>query len=128
MAGSRETTNSKPQMLMFSSCSATPRLNRLAATLLGMAMKSALPSTAMARSWSGSFQGKNSTCSATSLSRPASTMWISALLTEALGPASSSLGNLAPAGGVWARSQGAPRAALPSRPAFSRVRRVVCII
>lgn len=112
--GSRETIHSTPQVEMLSSLSDWPRLYRLAATLLGIATKSALPPSASTRSWSGSFHRANSTLSATSFSAPVSTMWISGTETAAAGPASTSLGSLSARAGV--ASARAARQAAARRP------------
>ena len=95
------------------SFSGTPRLYRFAATLLGMATKSAgcLLSSASTRNWSGSFQGMNSTVSATSFKAPLSTMWMSGKETAANGPDKVSFGSLA---GVEAAGAAAPGAAAPT--------------
>jgi hypothetical protein len=89
-----------------------PRLNRLAATLLGMASTSALPPMAIMRSWSGSRQAVNTVRCATPCRALVSAMWISGAETMAGGPASVICGS-----GAATPSAGAAARGAASRPA-----------
>jgi len=71
---------------MLSSVTPAPRLNRLAATLLGMASTSALPPMAIMRSWSGSRHDTKAVSPATPANAWVSAMWISGADTIAGGP------------------------------------------
>src|SRR5699024_1040335 len=90
MLGSRDTIHNAPHCDTLSSVSGAPRLYKLAATLVGMAIKSTAPFNAKARSWSGLLHRINSTSSASSVKAWLATKWIKPLDTPAGGPAMTS--------------------------------------
>src|SRR5690554_2287009 len=87
MLGSREIIHNTPHCETLSNARGAPRLYKLAATLVGIAIKSTLPLSAKARNWSGLLQRINSTSSAISAKPSLASKWIKPLETPAGGPA-----------------------------------------